>query len=304
MGSPYVIYNSLMEQEEIYYFPIAYNGSIVSVITVLNTVDGYVYQYGEDIAEYLNCIDYLETNPVLYEYKNAIYAENEEHKVCLYSFSPLVFDKKENRAIEQFHHLSYTEKCHVVGEKIQNMIVCMQDESTKDCDLQERMKAYTNKISLYKPMGQYGHGMCWAASVATVVNYRKTSAVNPYEVCNKMGIGYETGGSIYDEQQALSLYGVSYAQIAKSPLGWETIKNNVDSKYPIIANLKCNDGTYNPHAVTIYDYDPSGKRIKYWDSNLGNGNGGSGITTFASSANSFLAMQGHSFSWKTALSKK
>lgn len=72
-------------------------------------------------------------------------------------------------------------------------------------------------------MGQYGYDMCWASAAATVINYKKTITVTPYEICNRLGIGYDDAGNIYDEQEALSLYGVSYGKIRFSMLGWDEI---------------------------------------------------------------------------------
>lgn len=134
--------------------------------------------------------------------------------------------------------------------------------------------------------------------------FKKTSAVTPFEVCNRMGIGYDKGGTIYNEQDALSKYGVKYGKIRNSMLEWSVLTKNIDNKHPIIANLKCNDGVLQNHAVTIYGYSSDSKTIEYWDSNINSGNGGKKKTTFSVAGNKFLCSGSHSYSWMTTLSKQ
>lgn len=145
--------------------------------------------------------------------------------------------------------------------------------------------------------------MCWAAAAATVINYETTSAVTPFEICNYMGIPYDRGGSIYDEQSALSKYGVSYNKIRNDMLTWDEVVNNIKKKHLIIANLKCNDGTLPAHAVTIYEYVSSSKQVKYWDSKGNNEAGAKVARSYSKLSTEFVVIEHKSFSWMTTLSK-
>lgn len=208
LANPYIVYNSSVNQEAIYYFPVVKENNIISIFTVLDTEYGLMHQCGDD-----------------------------------------------------------------------------------------------NSLDLHNPMGQYGYDMCWASSVATVINYKKTITVTPYEICDRMETGYNDTGNIYDEQDALNLYGVSYEKIRFAMLGWNEIKDNIDSGNPVIANLACVNPNYIGHAVTVYGYTSS-KKIEYWDSYLNNGKGESKPITYSSAGNSFLEMKNHAYCWQTSLSKK
>lgn len=302
LANPYIVYNSSVNQEAIYYFPVVKENNIISIFTVLDTEYGLMHQCGDDIAEYLNEINYLETNPVIYEYNNSVYAENNNSKVCLYS-RPVSFLDYSTAALqnyEEFFDLTYAEKYNKINQKIPDMVLCEKGELLSDSDLSNSAR---NSLDLHNPMGQYGYDMRWASSVATVINYKKTITVTPYEICDRMGTGYNDTGNIYDEQDALNLYGVSYEKIRFAMLGWNEIKDNIDSGNPVIANLACVNPNYIGHAVTVYGYTSS-KKIEYWDSYLNNGNGESKPITYSSAGNSFLEMKNHAYCWQTSLSKK
>ena len=302
-GKPYIIYNSYDNQEGIYYFPIVVYDKVVAVATVLDTEDGMELQVGKDISDQLNEIGYIYSDYILYEYGNDIYAENTAGKNYLYSYASRQTELTRGQKIREknFYNAFLKKKYKIINAKVKKFTKCREKKSSVDGNLDALI---TGSLSLHKPMGQYGYGMCWAAAVATVVNYKKTSAVSAFEVCNRMGIGYNKGGTIFDEQAALSKYGVNYGKIRNSMLDWTTLKKNINNKYPIIANLLCNDGALNAHAVTIYGYASTSKKIKYWDSRINKGNGSKKSTTFSVAGSKFLAISGHSYSWMTTLSKQ
>ncbi len=126
LANPYVVYNSSVNQEAIYYFPVVKENNIISIFTVLDTECGLMYQCGNDMVEYLNEIDYLETNPVIYEYNNSIYAENDNYKICLYSnpMSLLDYSTAVYQNYEEFFDLTYNEKCNKINHKISDMVSC------------------------------------------------------------------------------------------------------------------------------------------------------------------------------------
>jgi len=66
----------------------------------------------------------------------------------------------------------------------------------------------------------------------------------------------------------------------------------------------CNDDALDAHAVTIYGYASTDKKITYWNPGSNNGNGGTNTTTYDRSGYPFLSMSGHAFSWGTTLSAR
>lgn len=299
-GKPYIIYNSYDNQEGIYYFPIVVHNKIVAVTAVLDTEDGMKIQVEEDLVDQLNEIGYIYSDFILYEYKNDVYAENAAGKNYLYSYASkqTKLTEEQKRREQNFYEATFRKKYKMANARIKQFTKCRKKEDSARDNLNALIMG---SLNLYKPMGQYNYNMCWAAAAATVINYKKTSAVTPFEVCNRTGIAYNSGGTIYNEQDALSKYGVTYEKVRNSMLDWSTLTKNIDNSHPIIANLKCNDGTLNAHAVTIYGYTSTSKTIKYWDSRT---NSSKETTTFSAAGSNFLAISGHSYSWMTTLSKQ
>lgn len=110
----------------------------------------------------------------------------------------------------------------------------------------------TSKVcALYNQKKQGNKPICWAATVATIVNYRKGSNHSAKDVCNKIGVPYE-GQTISISNKALAAYGVNYSQL-NSQLSWSKVTTNIKKKKPIFVSLLATKyGT--GHAVTLYGY--------------------------------------------------
>lgn len=299
---PYIIYYPEVNQEAIYYFPLIKDENIVMMVTIIDTEEGLILQSGEEMVEELNAINYLETNYIFYEYEYSLYAENKNEKICLYSYGigTKIYSETERKKELKFFKKSYKKKKSIINEKIKNMRKCTAAVQSDEEKLQMLMKG---TLALHNPRGQYEYGMCWAAAVATVVNYKQQSGITAFEVCNRMGRDYNRGGTIYDEQDALSKYNVTYGKVRLNMLTWNQIKSNISSKNPIIINLICNDNSQMAHTVTIYGYTADNK-IKYWDSYVNNGNGKKMSVLYSKASSNFLVIKGHSYSWGTSLSVK
>lgn len=301
VAKPYIIWNPLENQEAIYYFPLAIEDRVFAVLAVLDTEDGLMVQYGTDISEQLNEINYLNENIIFYEYNGNLLAESKNECAVIYNFSidNLKYTKEEKDLEQKFYALPYEEKVFVVNTKIKHLKKCFHREVNEEEAL--NMRAKGNPI-LHKPMGQYGYGMCWAAAVATVVNYRNDSSVTPFDICNRLSIPYNRGGTIDDIHNGLDLYGVKYNKKLSMIDEWNIIKKNIDNKYPIVAFLTCNDNILVPHTVTVYGYTAS-KDLTYWDSLLDDEKGGTKAVSYNKVGSKFLAISGHSFSWATTVAK-
>lgn len=165
-------------------------------------------------------------------------------------------------------------------DRIDELVICEPCQWSDEMEMAE-MKMY-GTLELYEPQGQYSFGICWASTVATVYNYLSTSVISGVQVCNRMGISLNEGGTIYDEQDALALY-------------------NIDLEKPIIAN---GFTVYEVgHAVTIYGYTGTSSTtgyVQYWNSALNSGLGGEAVFKYNSRA--FSSGTGYTYKWKTTLS--
>ena len=75
-----------------------------------------------------------------------------------------------------------------------------------DSDYKEKM------LKLHNAKGLGNYSRCWAASVATIINYLRGTNVSAAKICDVMNIDYDAGGSIYDKQNALIKYGIFYSK--------------------------------------------------------------------------------------------
>lgn len=153
--------------------------------------------------------------------------------------------------------------------------------------------------SLYNKQGQGSYGLCWAASVATICNYLNGTNVTAKNVADKMGIGYNEGGGLYDAQLALSKYGVQYNNVldAQNRMSWSNLKTNIDNKYPVYVSAKTSESG---HAVTAYGYLVAAgtNYVVLWNS----GTQKSITATFKSSGTTFT-YNNDTYTWKYSISK-
>lgn len=294
---PYVIYNAFKQQDAVYNFPLTADDRVVMVISVMDTEEGLGMQFGPGLADKLNEIDYVHTDYIFYEYDDTFYAESANAKMVLgyISSGNYNYTDEEMKRSQIFSRLSYMEKCRVIADKVKDFVKCTVSEDGAD----QNLKA-GGILTLHNPMGQYNYGMCWAACVATVVNYKKNSSVNPFEVCNKMSIGYDEGGTAYNIRDALNKYSVDYQKVRFNMLNIDEVKDNIDGKHPIVA-LLFNDHYSKGHAVVIFGYTPK-EFLKYWDPAISS-TGGEGTIEYVKSSYNFVS-NGHSYEWRHTVSKK
>lgn len=294
---PYVIYNALKQQEAVYNFPLISDGRVVMVISLMDTEEGLGMQFGAGIADKLNEIDYVHTDYIFYEYEDIFYAESSNAKVILgyISSDNYNYTDEEIKKSQVFSRLSYIEKCSVIADKIKDFVKCTGSEDVTDRDFK-----VGGSLILHNPMGQYNYGMCWAACVATVVNYKKNSSINPFEVCNKMSIGYNEGGTAYNIRDALNKYSVDYQKVRFDMLTLDQVKDNIDGKHPIVALLFSNAYSMG-HAVVIFGYT-SKEFLKYWDPALSS-TGGEGTIKYVESSYGFISND-CTYAWKHTVSKR
>jgi hypothetical protein len=137
-------------------------------------------------------------------------------------------------------------------------------------------------------------GLCWAATTATIVNYRSgKKQLEAYDVADYMHIGYDNGGTLYDIQNALSHYGFEYSAI-NQPLSMQAISEAINDKKPI---CMCAYSFAGGHAVTLVGY--TSDTITLWNS----GNHQMQTCTYSQSGTSFV-YAGYRFTWQETVTPK
>ncbi len=127
---------------------------------------------------------------------------------------------------------------------------------------------------------EQGHNLCWAAACASIINYKKGTNYDSYDVNNYFtSYNPNDGNKVYTEDipYVLSLYGLSYSYKSVAP-GAQIVLKNIKADYPIYGGfadytkpVKLEDGTidYTRHGAVLYGIYTSRETIYIMDPNYG-----------------------------------
>lgn len=309
IGKPFIIIDlDVDQQDEIYYVPLLNNDNKAElVISVMGTNVGWNLAIDQDLVEDINKIGITG--------KEYLFIKSEENLLAIVDDKEYVLRGIKNNKINKFiskKNIGLDTIDPFLSKRFKKVDVTKNLETTKNIkDKYSRSfstDTYTIKTcALYNEKGQGRYEDCWAASVATIVNYIKGSNISAINVCDKMKIGYNIGATIGEVQLALNKYDISYNYLnnnSSSILSWNDIKTNIDNRYPIYVAARHfkSDGKVEGHAVTLYGYhNLSTKYVCLWNSGLDNGKGGYQVITYNSSRTTFT-YGGNTFVWAFSLS--
>lgn len=144
------------------------------------------------------------------------------------------------------------------------------------------------QCDLFNKQGQGDLNLCWAATAATIANYRLGTSFSATDVADYLNINYASGGQPSDANTFLSHVGVKgYSVHEGDIITVSKIKKNINNKYPIYQSARTTNLTLG-HAVTIYGY----KRINqttyviHWNSGI-NGKGATQIIEYSGNGSTF-----------------
>lgn len=168
---PFVIYSlDDTNNSGVFYYPIGNKyGRIVFTVQVSGKENSQNYDISTDYVEMLNNIDYVNNKYLFYESKETIYADNGCEIMDVNTGTT-------TNSVVDFFALNYREKVNKIQERINNKV---NYEETSNSGLATYTPSFMNTGSnvkacaLHKRQSQGNYGLCWAASVATIVNYRK-----------------------------------------------------------------------------------------------------------------------------------
>lgn len=301
LGSPFVIYEpDKSVQDEIYYYPILDSqDNIILLMCIMGTTQGWNLSISEEWVDGLQQVGDITTDVVFYKTGDILYAENEQRSYIIAGGV--------DSGTSSFQRESYeSKKQDISGINTRFVKVNTENiEITEDNQYDTYTPGFSTSTSsqkicsLYNKQGQGSYGLCWAASVATICNYLNGTNVTAKNVADKMGIGYNEGGGLYDAQLALSKYGVQYNNVldAQNRMSWSNLKTNIDNKYPVYVSAKTSESG---HAVTAYGYLVAAgtNYVVLWNS----GTQKSITATFKSSGTTFT-YNNDTYTWKYSISK-
>lgn len=120
-GRPFIIYLFEEKQDEIYYVPVIDNSTqkIVVVVGLMNTSNGYTFDMQASYVPYLNEIDYIHTDAIVYKYGNSLYFETPE--VVVKSNKNDVMPPSSDEEVNAFLNGSFEDKRNKVIAKAKSM---------------------------------------------------------------------------------------------------------------------------------------------------------------------------------------
>lgn len=297
LGEPFVIYDFEKSlQTAIYYFPIIANENVVSVLSVIDTSEGWTSSMDQELVDFLNQNNYINEKGDSY-----LYIENNQLNIEKVKKSFSV------KAKETLNKNNQNIETHFIKADIKTSI--SKNDPENDVDSYSRSfstNTSTSKIcSLYNKKTQGAYGMCWAASLATILNYLDGTNIEPIAICDYCNKGYNEGASISFVKSKMSHYtSLYYTQLAYLTISNEDVKLNIQAKDPIyISSVDVNNSS-SGHAVVIYGYQTINyinDYIAIWNPGI-NQVGGTQIVQCLG-ASTVFAYNNSSFRWRYTLSK-
>ena len=269
LGNPYIVYNFSEYQDEVYYYPLIADGKIEAVLGVIGTDWGYTYEISYDcgLIELLDEMDYFNNDCIFYTVDGELYYES-ENGVSAEPVIPVLYSAEQMPDADElaFAAMSFEEKQSTVIDKLDSFRY-VDTQNFNENESYNMKYGAMKTVALYKQQSQYAYEMCWACVVATIINTLNHTSYTGYDICNRMGIGFNTGAEIEEMRTALSYYAVNYKK-TNDALSWDKIKQNIDSGYPIAMLMVPYYVTpgINGHSVTLYGYDSSNHYIRIWNS--------------------------------------
>lgn len=306
VGDAISIYNA--ESDNLYYVYPVYADWKCEYIAEVDTEGNTILTNNVNKIDILNNLS--EGQYILFIDNGQLYAQNESNSLLLEQ--EYVSNKTEK---SKFYYYSYEEKVLYYKEKFGASNIYFEKIFDKNCVLQINVSiqniktrnvvieknplnmTYECKCNISDFVLQGNHPLCWAASCATIINYKTHSHITPTSLADQYNISYNQGASTYQIKRYLNDYGLSY-EVYRSKLPWANIKANINADKPFVICLKASEGSEELlwHSITGYGYssfiydNSAGMRVIHaWDSN------GSHISFFDSAP--VINTAGHSFEW-------
>lgn len=311
IGNAVTIYNADMACVS-YMIPVFCDQECVGMVEV--DVAGNVTMT-DNITLYTNITELPSAEYLLFASGGIVYAAFPGEILELYDSG---FDFSLN---DEFVSLSYVDKVEVADECFETTksifdISAVIEEAVMPCIVDSELALFalppvlieTEKCLITDFVTQNGYNICWAACVATIVNYRNGDDLSAEEVATAMGHNYISdsypGASISETVSALSLYGVN-CSFASAKLTWPSLKNNIKNDRPFIIGIRATVNNRSVgHMLTGYGYSchvgdgdmyAGSRYVTVWDPN-------GAQVTFQYNATSFkLTLYSWMWTWEATI---
>lgn len=308
IGNAETIYNADTPSIS-YMIPVFCNQECAGMVEV--DLDGNVTAT-DNTELYANIMDLESNEYLLFATGGIIYAGLPGETVEIYDTG---FVLPQN---DTYTSLSYEGKVGVAEEYINTIelafdISAVTDATVMPCILDPEIALFarppifteTETCAITDFVPQNNFSICWAACVATIVNFRNNDNLTAEEVAIAMGHhNYDNenyhGATADVTASALNLYGLNYTN-SSAKLTWTSLKNNIETNRPFIIGIQTTiNGETAGHMLTGYGYSchvgdgetyADSRLVTVWDPN-------GHQTTIQYNATSFqLDLYSYSWNW-------
>lgn len=198
LGEPLIPYNADNDYKiinDIIYYPVLQNNKIIAIYTIAKSKnDTLTGTLGRDFADKLN---------------NFINSNNEKFALVLSRDGLYVINSSKNTKLENNNYfrgipLEITTQNapeEIITSEIKSDYRVSVNSSIKRVMLRStKPDKYTMDIDVVR---QYNDKNCWAAVTATIGNFMTNKSYTAREICDKLDIGYDKGGNLYDVEDGL-----------------------------------------------------------------------------------------------------
>lgn len=252
------IYTNKSFEENYSFYPLFYNHSLKALAILIDEEEN-IYQITTSLVDEINSmVEKDEGFALLYD-SDGCYIYGEEKGLRL-------LDNFEGEISERD---SLEDKKNSVGFSNIKLSSMRQNTGENYLSVSKRSNAYYGTPSYYKCdvkyVSQSKFNICWAASIACIVNYLKGTNLTALEVAQSNGANLNDGLTPERQETILRKYGVSYTYANKFPAN-SVILRNIKAGYPIKAGFQSN-GSY--HAVVVYGVNLPAGYISLMDPQIG-----------------------------------
>ena len=294
LAEPFIVYNPTIEKQDyVIYIPLYYEKEIIYVLDLSCFDNQYCLGISQEYVDWLNTVKHIQNPVVVFNYDNYIYMENQfiQQKTDIRYANETLNEEKEQTS-NNFFNSSYKTKTKKICDRMKKLYIANRH-------LYKQNIKYMSSINLKSPQGQYGYGMCWASTAATIINHENKTSKTGFDICNQLGLGYNSGGSITDIKNALKKNGVYYNTIVKKVISWDEIKDIISSNH--LAAIGGSSDSGKGHAATLCGYRTveGKKQVRIWDSALNKDNGAYKWRNLAQGI--FSTIHGTAYYWEKTL---
>lgn len=253
------IYINKSFEEHYSFYPLIYNHSLIA-LAILVDEDENIYQITTSLVDEINsAVEKDESFALLYDSDSCYMYGEEKGLRLLDNFEMEIPERdslKNKKNISDFSKIELSNMDLETGKGFSSIF-------------RAKTQTYYGTQAYYKCdvkyVSQSKFNICWAASIACIVNYLKGTNLTALEVAQSNGINLNNGLSAEGQEAILRKYGVAYTYANRFPSN-SVILRNIKAGYPIKAGFQSN-GNY--HAVVVYGVNLPAGYISLMDPQIG-----------------------------------